>query len=87
MDSCQSFQRSFPGLVIKNGKCSSCNNILTKELFYPRKQHEIPEELQNLNDIEQLLIAQVHPIISLWKIRGAQYAYSGNVINFRQDVN
>ena len=89
-NSCQSCQRSFPGLVIKNDKCSSCNNILTKELFTQENNMdpgEIPEELQNLTDIEQLLIAQVHPIISLWKIRGAQYAYSGNVINFRQDVN
>ena len=34
-----------------------------------------------------MLISQVHSIISLYRIRGAQYSYAGNVINFREDID
>ncbi|CAG8731877.1 2838_t:CDS:2 [Cetraspora pellucida] len=33
-----------------------------------------------------MLIAQIFPIISVYCLRGGQYAYRGNVINFPQDV-
>lgn len=34
-----------------------------------------------------MLIARIHPVISIYRIRGGQYAYSGNVINFEQHIN
>ena len=46
----------------------------------------VPDVLRNLTMIEEILIARVHPVISLYKIRGNQTAYSGNVINFKQDI-
>ncbi|KAK3924474.1 ATP-dependent DNA helicase, partial [Frankliniella fusca] len=46
----------------------------------------IPEELQGLSYVEELLISKIHPMISVYRLRGGQYAYNGNVINFRQDV-
>src|SRR4051812_41735327 len=33
-----------------------------------------------------MLIAQIFPIVSVYCLRGGQYAYRGNVINFMQDV-
>jgi len=48
---------------------------------------EIPEELQNLTEIEKMLIAQIFSVISVYCLRGGQYAYRGNVINFPQDVH
>lgn len=33
-----------------------------------------------------MLIAQIFPVISVYCLRGGQYAYRGNVINFPQDV-
>ncbi|KAE8739488.1 hypothetical protein FOCC_FOCC015019 [Frankliniella occidentalis] len=47
---------------------------------------EVPPELQGLTYIEQQLIARVHPVVSVYKVRGGQYGYSGNIINFPQDV-
>ena len=47
---------------------------------------EVPEELQGLTEIEEMLIARIFPIVSVYCLRGGQYAYRGNVINFPQDV-
>ncbi|KAK3931974.1 ATP-dependent DNA helicase, partial [Frankliniella fusca] len=47
---------------------------------------EVPEELKDLTFIEEQLIARVHPLISAFKLKGLQYGYSGNVINFPQNV-
>ncbi|KAK3922580.1 3-ketoacyl-CoA thiolase, peroxisomal [Frankliniella fusca] len=46
----------------------------------------VPDELNDLSYIEEQLIARVHPIISLYKIKGHQYGYSGTEITFTQDV-
>lgn len=48
----------------------------------------VPDCLQGLTTIEEILISKVHPIVSFYKIGGNQlaYKYSGNVINFRQDI-
>ena len=45
----------------------------------------VPVELQGLSYTEQL-IARIHTTVSAYKIRGQQTGYSGNVINFPQDV-
>ncbi|CAG8797158.1 40598_t:CDS:2, partial [Gigaspora margarita] len=42
--------------------------------------------LKSLTNIEEMLIAQVFPIISVFILHGGQYAYSGNIINFLQDL-
>ena len=47
---------------------------------------EVPDELQDLNEIEKMLIARVFPVMSVYKLRGGQHGYRGNVINFPQDV-
>ena len=46
----------------------------------------MPEELQGLTEIEEMLIARVFPVISVYRLRGGQHGYRGNVINFPQDV-
>jgi hypothetical protein len=48
---------------------------------------DVPEELQGLTQIEEMLIAQIFLIVSVYCFRGGQYAYRGNVINFLQDVS
>ena len=47
---------------------------------------EISDELRDLTEIEKMLIAQVFPIVSVYCLRGGQYAYCENVVNFPQDV-
>ena len=47
---------------------------------------EVPEELQGLTELEEMLIARVFPVMSVYRLRGGQHGYRGNVINFPQDV-
>ncbi|XP_054257274.1 uncharacterized protein LOC128982231 [Macrosteles quadrilineatus] len=46
----------------------------------------VPDELTGLTYLEQQLIARVHPVVSVYRIKGHQLGYSGNVINFPQAV-
>lgn len=48
---------------------------------------EIPPNLPQLTQIEEMLIAQVFPMVSVFNLRGGQLAYRGNIINFPQDIN
>ena len=36
--------------------------------------------------MEQILIAKIHPVVSLYRMKGAIYGYSSNVINFEQNI-
>ena len=46
----------------------------------------VPIIFTTLTMIEQLLIARMYPVVSVFRLRSGQLAYSGNVINFPQDV-
>ncbi|CAG8764532.1 2644_t:CDS:1, partial [Rhizophagus irregularis] len=47
---------------------------------------EVPDDLQNLTEIEEMLIARVFPMMLVYRLRGGQHGYRGNVINFPQNV-
>lgn len=47
---------------------------------------DIPDELKALNEIEEMLIAQIFTVITVYRLRGGQNGYRGNIINFPQDV-
>ncbi|KAK3931635.1 ATP-dependent DNA helicase [Frankliniella fusca] len=47
---------------------------------------QVPEELKCLTFIENQLISRIHPVISLYRVKKLQYKYTGQVINFTQDV-
>ena len=46
----------------------------------------IPQVLQGLTFIEEQLISRIHPLISVFKLKGLQFGYTGNIINFHQSV-
>lgn len=87
---CNNCNKGFPTIKILKGiNCSTCSKTTTIKKFTSENNMDpgdVPEELQNLSYIEQMLIARVHPVMSLYRIKGAQYAYSGNVINFQQNI-
>lgn len=86
-NSCNNCNTRFINDKIKNNSCTKC---LKNSIKFTKNNNmdpgEIPEPLKNLTYIEQMLIAQVHPVMSIFRIRGAQYWYSGNIINFRQNI-
>ncbi|XP_052126026.1 uncharacterized protein LOC127749941 [Frankliniella occidentalis] len=60
-----------------------CNSLSRENNMDPG---EMPDILKGLSYVEEQLIARIHPVVSLYKIKGQQMAYSGNVINFPQNV-
>ena len=43
---------------------------------------EIPNELQDFTEVEKMLIAQVFPVMLIYRLREEQYGYYRNIINF-----
>ncbi len=76
--------------VIVMGKCRRCHS----EKIMPNKfsaennmdPGNVPNELEGMTEIEEMLIAKVFTVMSVYRLRGGQYGYRGNVINFPQDV-
>jgi len=46
----------------------------------------VPECLQNLSQIEEMLIARACPIMCIYRKHGGQRGYKGHVINFPQNI-
>jgi len=70
---------------IKNS-CShrrSCGDYSAMNDLDPR---EIPQDLQGLTFIEEQLISRIHPLISVFNLKGLQFGYNGNKINVHQSV-
>ncbi|KAK3923565.1 ATP-dependent DNA helicase [Frankliniella fusca] len=63
--------------------CNKGNSILKSQLM---ELGDVPPVLSCLSQIEQLLIARVHPVVQVYRLRGGQIGYSGHVINFFQDI-
>ncbi|KAE8752107.1 hypothetical protein FOCC_FOCC001269 [Frankliniella occidentalis] len=61
-----------------------CKKFTAENMMDPG---EVPDALRALTFVEQQLIARVHPVVCVYKIRGHQMGYSGNVISFPQNVN
>ncbi|KAL2474966.1 Uncharacterized protein Adt_35702 [Abeliophyllum distichum] len=91
--SCLVCHISFPG--IKSSEiCTQCSGQIQRGLNPLKFSAEnlmdpgvVPIELSRLTNLEQILIARVHLMMYVYRVKGQQYKYSGNVINFAQDVN
>lgn len=86
---CPICQEQIPSMVLVKGMCRRCNMEKDTKKFSKDNDMdpgEVPEELQELTEIEEMLIAQVFTVMSVYRLRGGQHGYRGNVINFPQDV-
>ena len=77
-------------MTIVRGVCKRCYSDKSnpKKFFAENKMYpgEVPDELKELSKIEEMLIAQVCAVMSVYRLRGGQLGYRGNVINFSQDI-
>lgn len=46
----------------------------------------VPECSKHLSQVEEMLIARICPIMSVYRKHGGQRGYKGHVINFPQDI-
>ena len=86
---CQERRPNLP--VNQSGVCSRCQNDRqgTVKLFGKDNLMDpgaVPSELQGLTQIEEILIAQYVPFMSVTTRPYGQLAYSGHTINFPQDI-
>ncbi|CAG8807059.1 28045_t:CDS:2, partial [Gigaspora margarita] len=68
---------------LKHSECPTCKECFPSITLVVG---ELPEELQELTEIEEMLIAQVFPVMVVYRLCGGQHGYRGNIINFPQDV-
>lgn len=69
---------------LKYVKNPSNNPFTPENLMTPCEQ---PMQLKSLSPVEEQLIALVHPVISIYRLKSGQFGYSGHVINFHQDID
>ena len=82
---CPICQERIPSMVLVNGICRRCNKEKGTKRFSENNDMDpgkVPEELQGLTEIEEMLIAQVFTVMSVYRLRGGQHGYCENVINF-----
>lgn len=87
---CIKCRRSVSSTVfsIQTNLCKPCSraNVNLFDIENGMDLGQIPPELQGLTLLEQILIARVHPIVSVFRIHGQQTGYSGHVMNFNQHI-
>ncbi|CAG8500444.1 41832_t:CDS:2, partial [Gigaspora margarita] len=87
---CPICNENFSPITLVIGNCRWCysEKILSKKFTSENDMDpgEVLQELQGLTEIEEMLIAQVFPVIMVYKLCGGQYSYHENIINFLQDV-
>lgn len=87
---CSNCKQHDPEMPLVKSLCKSCCNDNYAYKWGPLNNVDpgpVPEELRNLTYIECMLIARVHPVVSIYRIKGAQYGYRGHVINFKQNIS
>jgi hypothetical protein len=85
---CNSCSRRVERTNLRGNVCSLCRRR-DFNLFSAENGMDIgyiPAQLSNLSFIETILIARVHPVVSVFRIRGQQRTYSGHVMNFVQRI-
>ncbi|PKC56912.1 hypothetical protein RhiirA1_499427 [Rhizophagus irregularis] len=89
-NTCPECNERIPDMTLIMGECRHCHNDKKTPKKFSADNNmdpgEVPDELQGLTDIEEMLIAQVFTVMSVYRLRGGQNGYKGNVINFPQDV-
>ena len=48
---------------------------------------KVPDELKGLSQLEEMLIARIYPLITVYTVKGGQRKDSKHVINFPQNLN
>src|SRR2546429_3629822 len=86
---CDVCNEHIPSLQIVKGMCRRCSKEKGTKKFSSENDMdpgEVPDELKELTEIEEMLIAQVFSVVTVYRLKGGQNGYRGNVISFPQDI-
>ncbi len=74
-----------------SGGCTRCKRDKYQPKLYSRENNmdpgNVPDQLQDLTQVEELLIASVVPMMPVYRLPHGQYGYNGHVLNLPQDVS
>ena len=70
--------------TLANETISIC--LYSSENNIEPKLYLMNDQLPKLNDIEEMFIARVHVVISMYRLSKGNIGYKGNVLNIQQDV-
>jgi len=89
-NACPVCNERIPGMTLVEETCHRCHREKTIPKKFSKENYmdpgELPEQLKGLTEIEEMLIAQVFCVMSVYWLRRGQNGYKGNVINFPQDI-
>ena len=81
---------SFPTNATQRTQCTRCSRDKKEPKLYSidngMDPGVVPQELQGLTQVEEMLISSVMPIMSLYHLPHGQFGYSGHIINLPQDI-
>ena len=88
---CVTCNESFPSMnASQRTECTRCSRDKKQPKLYSANNGMdpglVPQELQSLTQVEEMLISSVMPIMSLYHLPHGQFGYSGHIINLPQDV-
>ncbi|EXX53883.1 hypothetical protein RirG_239720 [Rhizophagus irregularis DAOM 197198w] len=70
---CTTCNENFPSIVIIRGECRRCHKEKQPKKFSKDNNMdpgEVPDELRDLTEIEEMLVARVFPVMSVYRLRG-----------------
>ncbi|EXX66669.1 hypothetical protein RirG_121570 [Rhizophagus irregularis DAOM 197198w] len=83
------FERNLLKKFYNKRECRRCHKEKQPKKFSKDNNMDpgkVPDKLRDLTEIEKMLVAQVFPVMSVYRLCGGQHGYRGNVINFPQNV-
>ncbi len=86
---CFKCNERFSFIIIVERECQYCHKEKASKKFSKDNNidlDKVPDELQDLTEIEKMLIVRVFPMISVYRLCKDQHGYYRNVINFSQDI-
>ena len=95
MEYCSRCHEKWFGMSLREGICTRCINRDKdrqdgQPFLMSRENHslvpEAPTHLPALTDVEEILIARIKVAIQVWLVKGAQWKYTGHVVNFMRDT-
>ena len=66
--------------------CHRCTRDKKSPRVYSAENGIVPPQLEGLTQIEEMLIAKVCPIMSVYRKHGGQRGYKGHLLNLPQDI-
>lgn len=90
MEICTTCNERWFEMGLVNGVCRRCQRDKSIPAKFSAANEmdpgKVPVYLPKLSQVEEMLIARVHTYTDVRQIRGEQYRYSGNVVNFHRNT-